>query len=426
MFVASPDCILMNLLCENFVHPFFLRGSLREPIHAASLLFTSHHCNTANLRISAEFRFTMLSAAMAGLLTVGAVQTSLLYRITPKNYTNTVLNMDTGDIPGDTAFGIYGMSFPFWCKQNPNWINCKNVPILSIPNFNVYESYHIEHDSRFGGYSLCNPNPDTGIFECETSSQAGCWYDAPNAKEWESMCDRALCRCEDYDVKAVGRELDPLGMFPVFPPHTPTQCEPLFVTLGVTYTDVPSFVHKNVSETDCCDLCKKGAEVCAYSQNSTCALWDTHPRHPAAQVDTTLFYNANLNGTAGYWLRKTGVLSKKIGGSWFSTREEGECKEGQQVGKDCYWKTVGTGRTVNATCVEDNIVRYVRDKHPSCWDGCGKGYKLSDECSIRCLFEAGANPAVSAADIVGGFNTSFAHKTPEQYGCPDWTPDALV
>ena len=368
----------------------------------------------------------MLSAAMAGLLTVGAVQTSLVYRITPKNYTNTVLNMDTGDIPGDTAFGIYGMSFPFWCKQNPNWDTCKNSPILSIPNFNVYESYHIEHDSRFGVYNLCNPNPDTGIFECVPSPTAkGCWYDAPNAKEWESTCDRAVCHCEDYEIKAVGKEVGPLAGIPINPPNTPKQCQTYLVVDNVSSADPPVFVHKNVSYPDCCDLCKHKTSCAYIAANSSCAVWDTVPIKRVRQPGTTLFYSG-LNGTAVSWIQKTGALSRKIGGSWFSTREEGECKEGQQVGKDCYWKTVGTGRTVNATCVEDNIVRYVRDRHPSCWDGCGKGYKLSDECSIRCLFEAGGNPAVSAADIVGGFNTSFAHKTPEQYGCPDWTPDALV
>ena len=43
-------------------------------------------------------------------------------------------------------------------------ITCANVPILSIPNFNLYQQFILEVDSRMGQYSECNPNPQTGVF----------------------------------------------------------------------------------------------------------------------------------------------------------------------------------------------------------------------------------------------------------------------
>ena len=57
---------------------------------------------------------------------------------------------------------------------------CANVPILSIPNFNVYQQSVLEIDTRFGEYNLCNPDEQTGRFVCltpgevEGDSVAGC------------------------------------------------------------------------------------------------------------------------------------------------------------------------------------------------------------------------------------------------------------
>lgn len=47
-------------------------------------------------------------------------------------------------------------------------VTCSNVPILSIPDFNVYQQSIIEVDTRFGEYNECNPDPDTGVFACTT------------------------------------------------------------------------------------------------------------------------------------------------------------------------------------------------------------------------------------------------------------------
>ena len=55
--------------------------------------------------------------------------------------------------------------------------SCKSTGILNIPNYNVYTQSVIEVDSRFGLYSGCTPDPDTGIFQCEPYSH-NCWYNA--------------------------------------------------------------------------------------------------------------------------------------------------------------------------------------------------------------------------------------------------------
>jgi hypothetical protein len=47
-------------------------------------------------------------------------------------------------------------------------VTCANVPILSIPNFNVYQQSRMTVDTRFGEYNECNPDPSSGIFKCAT------------------------------------------------------------------------------------------------------------------------------------------------------------------------------------------------------------------------------------------------------------------
>ena len=116
-----------------------------------------------------------------------------VYRITPQNYTG-VTNMDTGDAYGDVFFGLYEFLIPIMCadpKMSPSQTQCRNVPILSIPDFNVYQQSVLEVDSRFGEYNMCNPNPDSGVFECVSPSQemgGGTIPGCPGARSYEGMC----------------------------------------------------------------------------------------------------------------------------------------------------------------------------------------------------------------------------------------------
>lgn len=49
-----------------------------------------------------------------------------------------------GDPAGDVFFGLFEFSFPILCAHNSKLINCRNEPILNIPDFNVYTRYTVE------------------------------------------------------------------------------------------------------------------------------------------------------------------------------------------------------------------------------------------------------------------------------------------
>ena len=157
----------------------------------------------------------MIALLLAGAIPA-AVENLTVYRITPQNYTG-VLNMNTGDAAGDAFFGLYELAIPVLCADSrmDKMITCANVPILSIPGFNLYQQFVLEVDTRFGEYNECNPNPNSGIFACEAghghsshSRPAPCWYTNPAwASEFDGVCDKGNCTCEVITSQAVGREL---------------------------------------------------------------------------------------------------------------------------------------------------------------------------------------------------------------------------
>ena len=123
-------------------------------------------------------------------------------------------NLDSGDSAGDAFFGLFELGFPLACtdpgfRQGPN---CKNLPILNIPNFNVYTSFILEADTRHGDYAECNPNPQTGVFECAHmpyTENFNCWYDNPQwATEFAHECSRVPvlgCKCDAVLKKSLGQ-----------------------------------------------------------------------------------------------------------------------------------------------------------------------------------------------------------------------------
>ena len=127
------------------------------------------------------------------------------YRITPRNYSG-LANVDSGNAAGDVYFGLYELALPIICENDPSLINCENIPILSIPGFNVYTKSLVEADPRFSAYKGCNPDPRTGVFHCKIlgNSSGSCWYDAPQREDFIDVCDAGSCRCAAYDADAVG------------------------------------------------------------------------------------------------------------------------------------------------------------------------------------------------------------------------------
>lgn len=152
----------------------------------------------------------MLAAGLY-LLATSAVHAEVrnltVYRVTPQNYSG-LTNMNSADAAGDLLFGLYEFALPVVCDPQYNdttIVNCQNVPILSIPGFNVYTKSVVEVDTRFGVYSGCNPNASTGVFHCEAfADDFLCWYNSSSMQTFQELCDVRKCHCPAWEEKAVG------------------------------------------------------------------------------------------------------------------------------------------------------------------------------------------------------------------------------
>ena len=107
---------------------------------------------------------------------------------------------------------------------------CQNEPILQIPGFNVYTRTIVEADARFGDYSECNPDPDTGVFACGHFHfhHRACWFNDTENPQWKQefadFCDPNVCSCDAVEKESVGHEAlgDVFGRFSV--KDWPQQC----------------------------------------------------------------------------------------------------------------------------------------------------------------------------------------------------------
>jgi hypothetical protein len=92
-----------------------------------------------------------------------------------------------------SCHGRYELAIPILCAdpKMAGMVTCANVPILSIPNFNVYQQSRMTVDTRFGEYNECNPDPSSGIFKCATRDhQAGKL--PPQCKAFKATADYCL------------------------------------------------------------------------------------------------------------------------------------------------------------------------------------------------------------------------------------------
>ena len=287
---------------------------------------------------------TATAATTSATSTIAAKASNLtVYRITPRNYTG-LTNMDSGDAAGDVYFGLYEFALPIICADQPDLVNCENIPIISIPGFNVYAKTTIEVDTRFAIYKGCNPNASTGIFSC-TAWDTNCWDSNPHYRdEFSGVCSKDSCRCPAFDFRAVGK--------------------------------------------DTCNMCE---------QNAT---WHHHTQ---------------------MW-RQVEALGQKLNGTWFSTQADGECKPGQQVGVDCWWRIVRQVRNVNASCVSNRVLGAAMLHGQSCFDGCGAdAHNTSSPCFIDCLFSV-ALANMTKEEIVAPFEQAFNSNNLSDGGCEEVPP----
>ena len=157
------------------------------------------------------------------------------------------------------------------------------------------------------------------------------------------------------------------------------------------------------------------------------------------------------------------LLSRLLGGVWFSTRREGQCATGAALGTDgCTWRLVREQRAVEEYCVNEHVlgaVEQAAEAHvlecggaaaggrsrssssssssrcsssasTSCFAACplvtnstGRrtpAYNRSTDCYIDCFYDAlgagGGASIVSKSELVDAWNAAFGPEA--QGGCP--------
>jgi hypothetical protein len=100
--------------------------------------------------------------------------TLTVYRVTPIDKEG-LANMDSADAAGDVYFGLSQLLLPFACANNQgNSLWCANRKWLSGGNaWMVYRSFQVDVRLPIGEYARCNPDPQTGEFQCSSSGGGG-------------------------------------------------------------------------------------------------------------------------------------------------------------------------------------------------------------------------------------------------------------
>ena len=405
-----------------------------------------------------------------------------VYRITPRNYTG-VTNMDTGSPGGDSFFGLYELSFPVLCAD-PHFrrsTGCTNEPILSIPHFNVYQQAKIEADTRFGDYSQCNPNPDTGVFECTHFHQTSCWTaNERYAKAFAGVCDPKECKCDAIEKMALGVQSMEQGFGPPTNGTLPPTCSKPIGDHHLTPLDgkhLKGLAYKNESGLtagECCSQCNAEAgrkwfpcrgysfvsKEDASDATGTCARYSLIWGGEIAKGVQSAYSFSHMHGGSSaisFIFDALPKLAEILGGFWYSTQAAGvtmqelkpstirlslpathpvfeplcgqECKgKDDVIGKDCWWRLHSVERLVNSSCVNDRLIDTVLTKRPSCFAACPQPHNQSSTCWIQCLFETlvgnqTSSPPVlpmTKATLTNAFEAAFA---PESAGgCPEVPP----
>ena len=114
-------------------------------------------------------------------------------------------------------------------------------------------------------------------------------------------------------------------------------------------------------------------------------------------------------------------------GWWYSTPHAGECQGAARPGdgSGCTWRLVETVKTVNATCMRNNLAAFGVTENPSCFAGCnvrpGQPVPLgtlSSECFRNCYEQVWREVRPTQARIKATWDAAFESEDPERGGCP--------
>jgi len=324
----------------------------------------------------------------------------------------------------------------------------------------VYTEFVVEVDTRFGEYNACNPNSDTGIFECETWGSNN--VPPQCAKGFEIFHDDCLngtvirsfptpsnlAEAEAACCAACSKDGQQCGGWNMMPGTDSWTCQILAndkhlaewsnaqSTVGCKAAQVDSSSYAcwyanpqyNTSFAEVCDprSCTCDAisnRSVGREQNAMC--W----QHSQMAKEKKAASQLQLGDVHSKWFNYVGELACILDGTWYSTLKKGQCKGGV-VDDTCWWRLAETHRTVNSTCVNDHVVTAVRNKRPDCWTACPQPTNRSSACYLECLFGTmigKSGGAMSKEEIAQPFVTAF--QAEEDGGCPEVptpTPPALT
>jgi hypothetical protein len=260
----------------------------------------------------------MKIAIICALASAAAAETLTTYRITPLNYTG-LTDMDSGDAAGDAFFGLFELVFPILCRDDPTFLDCRDVPILDIPGFNVYTQFTLETDEHRGPYALCNPNEDNGRFECMGhSSHQSCWNSDPSvAERFKDVCNTSSCHCDVYSTKSVGIETCPLCDQSGGGGSLPAKCSAAgFQPYGDHCIEgSPTIIVPNSTVADCCAAASQDSTVHDWTltPDNTCKLFE-HAQHTTSCKGGTTGYKSQPRSVSLQW---AGKLASMLNGTWY-------------------------------------------------------------------------------------------------------------
>lgn len=318
-----------------------------------------------------------------------------MYHLNPASAGALPVNMDTGDVFGDLYFYLGEFLLPLECagqsEEGRAHFDCDN-PERVDPD-RVVTRVGLEVDMRmwthYSGCNLCNgTDPFTnkscvvGTYVCDCFNQ---YYPA---------------RC---NPKGVGKE----NITEHFVPHRPTsECSSaLQATCG-------QYSH----DSSRCPACIESHK--SQLANATC--WE---------VDLFRFCPSKwdvCSASGPEWACWAANIPRKTGGFWYSTLQEGQCKNTSEPG-GCSWKALSL-KTVRASCLSDVLASSVESHDESgCFQGCGPRNKTSP-CWIGCFFDTllgeGARHSehdelkgMDRTDIEKSWNSAFLPK--EEGGCEE-------
>jgi hypothetical protein len=341
----------------------------------------------------------------------------------------------------------------------------------------MYAQFIVEFDGKFGPYSMCNPvrvfsfplymissthlthtytlqqqqkqqanGYDTSNWFCGINcfepTEEGCQnkYPEVNGTGWSGS---PQCFCERTAL-SVGREMSPgSSSIDIVTRGYPKQCASGFDSMKKSCITSDK-IYKNLSAWSFASLSSIACQTC-YADDE-CTGWISYDNRTAhlfsgkisnittKQCVGAVRHKSSWSGGNWFGIANLGGCSEGSGCTnvWYSTREEGECKNGVPLGTNgCTWRLVETRKYVNASCVDRKADMVVESHGKTCFDKCPQPLDRNTNCYLDCyrntlMGDAYQNiTAVDPQKMIEPWKRAFEEDDPSLGGCPPIQPHIL-